>query len=1185
MVNTFLRIFDFFQHRRYLCYGLLAVLTAILLVMVSSLRYNEDIYDFLPMDDDQQKAITVYQDITGGKRVVAMLRMADANSSDRLAEAVDTFARQLQDNEGARHIKDVVSQVDMEKIADVTAFVYRNLPLMLCDSDYVRMERILSDPQLVDDQLARDLQMIMMPATGYFATNISYDPMGLFTPLMGRLQQRQQANPFEVDNGYVFTPDKQYAIVMMTSAYGSMESANNTLLVNYVDSISRVTMARFPDVDVAITGSPVIAVDNANQIKADSRLAILISVVLILCLLVFSFRSARHLLLIGVSILFGWLFAMAFIAVFRSNVSLIVLGIGSIIIGIAVNYPLHFIAHIGHGGSTREVLKDMVSPLLIGNITTVGAFAALIPLDAPALRDLGMFAAFMLIGTILFVLVFLPHLVSRKEGKKRKEYLLFSRLSSISPRIHGWMFWVIVLLTVVFGYYSLDTSFDANMHHINYLTPTQQRLMSDLHISAGVNDSSNVYVVAEGNTWDEALAERSRMTPIIDSLRSVRHITHSSDITDFICSRQEQQRRIQLWTDFWASHREQALQLLQTSAARHGFSPDAFGEFETLLSGTYDAHPFEYFEPLVSVLFNRSFSNSTGRCSVVDIVEAGSQSPAQVEQELKAAGGSAVYAFDFIGMNSAVANSLSSDFNYIGFACGLIVFLFLWLSFGRLELSLLAFLPMAVGWLWILGIMNIFGMQFNIVNVILATFIFGQGDDYTIFMADGLLNEHAYRKKILPSYKNSIIISALIMFIGMGSLIVARHPALHSLAEVTIVGMLTVVLMAWIVPPMIFDWLVKTGGRPRRSPVTIEKFIRTTYCSAVYLFEILYGCLFGLFVRLWPWRKQAHQAWLHRVIWRTMRCNINHIWGVQTVIHNDSGEDFNRGSIVVSNHQSILDPILMLATSPYIQILISERVWNNPIVHFLFKIVGFINLNQPMESLKREIGKAVSQGYNVVIFPEGKRNEENITRFHKGAFYIAQELGADILPVFLHGAGHVMPKGSGFATRGRIDVMIGQRIPASELAGFGDSHQLIAHHFQERYSEQNRQVRQSLEDTHYFRHLLIDMYLYKGIGVERETRHLLRKYDDFSQWIDGYKPSSETHKVAVLNAGNGQFAMLFALVHPETEVWAYAYDPDDAALAAACHPMPANLHISYCPSEADARQLAADADIFNLPLS
>ena len=44
---------------------------------------------------------------------------------------------------------------------------------------------------------------------------------------------------------------------------------------------------------------------------------------------------------------------------------------------------------------------------------------------------------------------------------------------------------------------------------------------------------------------------------------------------------------------------------------------------------------------------------------------------------------------------------------------------------------------MAVSWVWILGLMGLTETEFNIVNIILATFIFGQGDDYTIFMTEG----------------------------------------------------------------------------------------------------------------------------------------------------------------------------------------------------------------------------------------------------------------------------------------------------------------------------------------------------------------------------------------------------------------------------------------------------------------
>jgi hypothetical protein len=402
--------------------------------------------------------------------------------------------------------------------------------------------------------------------------------------------------------------------------------------------------------------------------------------------------------------------------------------------------------------------------------------------------------------------------------------------------------------------------------------------------------------------------------------------------------------------------------MLNEKAPQYDFSEEAFAGFSDIISKTYSPQPFDYFEPVRTVLLNNSFSTSTGRCSVIDVIDAAGKDLSQVENKLNAAIGTDGYTFDFVGMNSSVAKSLSDDFNYIGFACGFIVFLFLWISFGRLELSLLAFLPMAMGWAWILGIMYLCGMQFNIVNVILATFIFGQGDDYTIFITDGLINEYAYKKKLLPSYKNSIIISALIMFIGIGSLIVAKHPALHSLAEVTIVGMFTVVLMAWIVPPLIFNWLVKSGGKTRTIPITIERLF----------------------------------------------------------------------------HNSHLPKI--------------EGEFGNPLTS---------------------------------------------------------------------------------------------------------------------------------QDTHYYHHYIICKYVYKGMGVERETRRLLKQYDDFSQWIDGYQAPS-SGGIAIINAGKGQFALLFALVHPDIVVDSYAYDADEAALLAACEPMPANLHAHYCKDEKTAIKAAGNSDIINL---
>ena len=1158
MVDFFLHIYDFLKKRKGLCRVLLAALTLILLTMISSLKYNENIYDFLPLSGNEQKAITVYQDVTGGQRIFALFKMKEGEEAgaDRLEEAVDSFAEKIQSSPGKRHVSEMTTQVDFEKMAGITDFLYSQVPLMLTDADYERMEKLLATPGFADDQLAADVQMMMMPATGFFTSSISNDPLGLFSSVTERLEARQGAMPFEIDNGHIYTPGKKYAVAMLASPYGSMESSNNNLLVNFVDSIAQQTSQAVPDVDVALTGSPVIAVGNAGQIKEDSWRAISIAVTLILLLLVFSFRKPRSLLLIGVSIVFGWLFAMGFISVMRSDVSLIVLGIGSIIIGIAVNYPLHFIAHTDYGGTTREVLKEMVAPLLIGNITTVGAFASLMPLDAPALRDLGFFAAFMLVGTIFFVLIFLPHLV-KERAKAGKQHLSFDRISSMSPDRHRWLLWVILILTVVFGYFSLGTSFDTNMHHINYMTKEQEKLLSDLQTLSGINDTANVYVVTEGKTWNEALQKREQMAPLLDSLKQAGRLNKYSDVTSFVCSSQEQARRIGKWNEFWNKHRDEVVALLEKTAPKYGFSSDAFGDFIEIINKDYSPKSFDDFEPVVSVLLNGSFSTSTGICSVVDVIDARNTDIRALENTLNSGLGSNGYSFDFAGMNSAIAESLSGDFNYIGFACGFIVFLFLWLSFGRLELSLLAFLPMAMGWLWILGIMFLFGMQFNIVNVILATFIFGQGDDYTIFITDGLISEYAYRKKVLTSFKNSIVISALIMFIGIGSLIVAKHPALHSLAEVTIVGMFTVVLMAWVVPPLIFGWLVKKGDKIRRNPVTIEQLFRTGYCRVVYLLEGSVGCLIGWIIQLLPGDKSKSTAWFHRLICKTMNTNVNHIWGVRHNVNNSYDEDFASGSIAVCNHQSRLDALYLLALSPKIILVVGGKLWKNPFVNPILKSGRFINGNLPFDALEEDVTGAVKEGYSVVFFAEGEKNEEQIGRFREDVFSLAQKSGADILPLYIHGTGYVMPDNSGFIARGQVDVEIGKRVAAKEL-------QVMADSFQTSYQQHFSEWKHSIENTHYFHHYIIYKYIYKGIGLEKETRRLLKRYDDFSKWIDGDGVSNDSsNTVNIINAGHGQFSLLYALVHPETEVNSYAEEEDDVALAASCDPMPSNLHVYY----------------------
>ena len=59
MVNFFLRLYDILHQRKALFTGLLLGLVMTLLVMMLSLSYNENIYDFLPLSGNEQKAINI----------------------------------------------------------------------------------------------------------------------------------------------------------------------------------------------------------------------------------------------------------------------------------------------------------------------------------------------------------------------------------------------------------------------------------------------------------------------------------------------------------------------------------------------------------------------------------------------------------------------------------------------------------------------------------------------------------------------------------------------------------------------------------------------------------------------------------------------------------------------------------------------------------------------------------------------------------------------------------------------------------------------------------------------------------------------------------------------------------------------------------------------------------------------
>ena len=822
MIRFITGIYDYLSgHRRVLWISMVLV-SLLSVLLIFKVRFSENISDFLPLGSSQQEALAVYQNISGANRLYILFSNPD--DADGTVEAIDAFESYLLEADSLGWCSDLVTQFDISRVREITNFVYANVPYFLTEEDYARMDSLLAQPGYVQSQMERNREMLMFPTGGMMVSNIVNDPLALFTPLLSRLQESNPQMSFEMYDGYIFTPDMSRAVVMMNSPFGNSETEyNSKLLAMLYDAIGKME-GDYPQVKAHVVGGPEIAVGNSTRIKKDSLIAISLSVVLIIMLVAYSIGSLRNILLIFLSIGWGWLFAMGGMSIFGGDVSIIVIGISSVVLGIAVNYPLHLIVHLGHNPDVRMTIKEIMAPLVIGNITTVSAFLTLIPLQSAALRDLGIFATLLLIGTILFVLLYLPHLVKVKRSGV-VESKLIDRIAGLSPDRNRYIVWGVVVVTIFLSYFSLQTEFDSNMANINYMTQAQREDMQyfeKLLSNSKSSTTKEVYLLSSGSSFDEALLKNGEMVKAVEELIAEGLVESYKGVFPFLASKEEQGRRLAMWRDFVSEHKELLTRGISSAAMHCGFSQNAFAGFNSLVGKTDAMKPQDigYFAPITSLLLSQNVTSveSTSKSYIVNRLNVEGENVEKIKSMFEGA-------FDVAGMNSALSKNLSDNFNYIGWACSIIVFIFLWFSFGRIELAIIAFLPMAVSWIWILGIMAIFGIKFNIVNVILATFIFGQGDDYTIFMTEGCQHEYSYRRPILASYKGSILQSALIMFVGIGTLIISKHPAMRSLAEVTIIGMLSVVLMSYIIPPFLFRWITTRDGLPRKYPLTLRSVL------------------------------------------------------------------------------------------------------------------------------------------------------------------------------------------------------------------------------------------------------------------------------------------------------------------------------------------------------------------------
>ena len=1163
MTQFFIGLYDYFERHKILFY--LSLISCVLLMGFFALqvRFEENITQFFPDTKDSQNTIKVFDNLKIKDKIIIMLSSADTChrvEPDSLIEAAGQLQQTLTEKAGGTLIKGIFAQVDQSLIGGATDFVYEHLPLFLTDTDYQRFNSLLTEKG-IQVIMQKNYTNLLSPAGIALRSYILRDPLGLGSEALKHLQDFQLEANYEIYDEHIFSKDGSTLLMFITPVFSTGSTGKNDELIKILEEELQHIQRESPTIRAEYFGGPSVGVYNARQIKKDTILTSSLALLIIIVFISLVFKRKRSIPLIITPVLFGGLFALFLIFFIKGSISAIAVGAGSAVMGIALSYSIHMLAHQNHVSTVQQLIKEIAYPLTVGSFTTIGAFMGLIFTSSDLLRDFGLFASLALVGTTLFCLIYLPHFLKGQADVKQGRVLrIIEKINAYSYEKNKWLVGGILLITVICFFTSQKVGFNNDMMSLNYepqhLKQSEEKLMQLFD-----SDEKTVLFVSVGKDMNQATETYAVTNQKLLALKDQGLIKDYASASQFLISPQEQQLRLKRWKDYWTDEKQQQVrEQLETAAAEYRFRPGSFDPFYQWLNQPFGEYHYTAQEDdLSGKLLNEWQTSADSITMLISQIRISDQNKETVYQNFSKA--QDVVIFDRSYFANKWVSAINDDFYLILYISSFLIFFALWFSYGRIELTVMSFLPMLVSWVIILGLMGILGIEFNIINIILSTFIFGIGDDFSIFIMDGLQNKYRTGQKVLNSHKTAIFFSAFTTVVGMGALVFAKHPALQSISLISILGMIAVVLVAYTIQPLIFRFFIAGPASKGLPPYTLIGLIRTVLLFLLFFIGCIFLRVLIAVLYLVPVRKSSKQRLVCRLIQITCKGILLLATAVKKEHINKANERFQHPAIIIANHQSFIDILVLLSLSSKILMVTNHWVWHSPFFGAIIRYVDFYYIGEGYEQYMERMRKKVKEGYSIAIFPEGTRTYNGkMKRFHKGAFYLAETLQLDILPILLYGNNKIIAKAQPFNIRkGIIYTEILPRIPADDLS-FGTTYQertkRISAYMKEGYARICRE--KNTTDNPAFYEALIQNYIYKGPVVEWYIRikvKMERNYRLFNRLIPAQG------QITDIGCGFGPLCYMLSMLSEDRDILGIDYDEDKIALAQ--HGWLRNEHLQF----------------------
>ncbi|WP_261844159.1 MMPL family transporter [Aliamphritea ceti] len=526
------------------CIWLLIILIVVMGVWRKGLSFDSSIISLLPASQ-QNPAVQLATDKMAAEfsqRIFLLVSSQDDQlARTAVAEAANRFAQQ----EGVSELIWRIGSTELGRF-DNNYFAYR---FSILSSD-LRHALLAADYDFVENKA---LQKVYSPVS-IAGGSLIEDPFRLFAEL--KINQ-SSALKLKAEDGLLRVSSAEHPtyLLIITLAKSPFEQALQSQVLQVLSDLDNV-----PGVSIEASGMLLHASAGTVQARSEIQTIGLGSLLSVVVLVLLVFRRWQPLLLMLLPVTVGCVVAASVTMLVFTKVHLITFAFGAGLVGVSVDYALHFICERKSKVPAKTTLIKLLPGLVLGLFSSVLAYAVQTLTPFPGLQQMATFSIAGLIAAWLTVILWLPLLTSDNIRQPAEASKKLSLLRNTFPRLQpkpGIIFMMLVLFVTA----SLSVFKHEGVDDVRLLQTSPPALLAQeqrVQTILGTASSSQFLLIQAGNI-EEALQKEERLQSTLESLINNGYLNGSQGLSDVIPSELRQRENLQLVMDLYTSKLEDYL--------------------------------------------------------------------------------------------------------------------------------------------------------------------------------------------------------------------------------------------------------------------------------------------------------------------------------------------------------------------------------------------------------------------------------------------------------------------------------------------------------------------------------------------------------------------------------------------------------------------------------------------------